>query len=195
MICGHVDSGKSTTTGRLIFELGGFDAIHVDLCQPWTKHGGIVLQIPTVFRAHQMPRKKRLLKEIQSKLGYLQGRLVPHGQNAWIATTGGNFLDVPLSLFGVVAHWRIPPPCHGNLRLPSYFARCPHESRLRNAGRCKIRPNQQKQILKRSIVSNLDIGPKTRIISRTRQTATVRPTKRPTAQGTARIWYAFKATC
>ena len=23
MICGHVDSGKSTTTGRLIFELGG----------------------------------------------------------------------------------------------------------------------------------------------------------------------------
>ena len=25
MICGHVDSGKSTTTGRLIFELGGID--------------------------------------------------------------------------------------------------------------------------------------------------------------------------
>ena len=23
VICGHVDSGKSTTTGRLIFELGG----------------------------------------------------------------------------------------------------------------------------------------------------------------------------
>ena len=23
MICGHVDSGKSTTTGHLIFELGG----------------------------------------------------------------------------------------------------------------------------------------------------------------------------
>jgi len=25
-VCGHVDSGKSTTTGRLIFELGGLDA-------------------------------------------------------------------------------------------------------------------------------------------------------------------------
>merc|ERR1711939_646034 len=25
VICGHVDSGKSTTTGRLIFELGGID--------------------------------------------------------------------------------------------------------------------------------------------------------------------------
>ena len=24
MICGHVDSGKSTTTGCLLFELGGF---------------------------------------------------------------------------------------------------------------------------------------------------------------------------
>ena len=23
VICGHVDSGKSTTTGRLLFELGG----------------------------------------------------------------------------------------------------------------------------------------------------------------------------
>lgn len=23
VICGHVDAGKSTTTGRLIFELGG----------------------------------------------------------------------------------------------------------------------------------------------------------------------------
>jgi elongation factor 1-alpha len=23
VICGHVDSGKSTTTGRLIFDLGG----------------------------------------------------------------------------------------------------------------------------------------------------------------------------
>ena len=23
MICGHIDSGKSTTTGRLIYELGG----------------------------------------------------------------------------------------------------------------------------------------------------------------------------
>jgi elongation factor 1-alpha len=26
VICGHVDSGKSTTTGRLLFELGGIDA-------------------------------------------------------------------------------------------------------------------------------------------------------------------------
>jgi translation elongation factor EF-Tu-like GTPase len=26
VICGHVDSGKSTTTGRLIFELGGIPA-------------------------------------------------------------------------------------------------------------------------------------------------------------------------
>merc|ERR1711988_795175 len=25
VICGHVDSGKSTTTGRLLFELGGID--------------------------------------------------------------------------------------------------------------------------------------------------------------------------
>ena len=25
VICGHVDSGKSTTTGRLIFELGGIE--------------------------------------------------------------------------------------------------------------------------------------------------------------------------
>ena len=25
VICGHVDSGKSTTTGRLIFEMGGID--------------------------------------------------------------------------------------------------------------------------------------------------------------------------
>ena len=25
VICGHVDSGKSTTTGHLIFELGGID--------------------------------------------------------------------------------------------------------------------------------------------------------------------------
>ena len=25
VICGHVDSGKSTTTGRLIFELGGIN--------------------------------------------------------------------------------------------------------------------------------------------------------------------------
>jgi elongation factor 1-alpha len=25
VICGHVDSGKSTTTGRLIYELGGID--------------------------------------------------------------------------------------------------------------------------------------------------------------------------
>jgi len=25
VICGHVDSGKSTTTGRLLFELGGIE--------------------------------------------------------------------------------------------------------------------------------------------------------------------------
>jgi elongation factor 1-alpha len=25
VICGHVDSGKSTTTGHLLFELGGLD--------------------------------------------------------------------------------------------------------------------------------------------------------------------------
>ena len=25
VICGHVDSGKSTTTGRLLFELGGIN--------------------------------------------------------------------------------------------------------------------------------------------------------------------------
>ena len=25
VICGHVDSGKSTTTGRLIFDLGGIN--------------------------------------------------------------------------------------------------------------------------------------------------------------------------
>ncbi len=25
VICGHVDAGKSTTTGRLIFELGGIN--------------------------------------------------------------------------------------------------------------------------------------------------------------------------
>ena len=26
VICGHVDSGKSTTTGRLLFDLGGIPA-------------------------------------------------------------------------------------------------------------------------------------------------------------------------
>ena len=30
VICGHVDSGKSTTTGRLIFELGGIPARELD---------------------------------------------------------------------------------------------------------------------------------------------------------------------
>ena len=30
VICGHVDSGKSTTTGRLIFELGGIPEREVE---------------------------------------------------------------------------------------------------------------------------------------------------------------------
>ena len=30
VICGHVDAGKSTTTGRLIFELGGISAREVE---------------------------------------------------------------------------------------------------------------------------------------------------------------------
>merc|ERR1712151_158943 len=30
VICGHVDSGKSTTTGRLIFELGGISEREVE---------------------------------------------------------------------------------------------------------------------------------------------------------------------
>lgn len=30
VICGHVDAGKSTTTGRLLFELGGIDAREVE---------------------------------------------------------------------------------------------------------------------------------------------------------------------
>jgi len=30
VICGHVDSGKSTTTGRLIFELGGLPERELD---------------------------------------------------------------------------------------------------------------------------------------------------------------------
>jgi elongation factor 1-alpha len=30
VICGHVDAGKSTTTGRLIFDLGGIDAREMD---------------------------------------------------------------------------------------------------------------------------------------------------------------------
>lgn len=37
VICGHVDAGKSTTTGRLIFELGGISeremvSLHVLFC-------------------------------------------------------------------------------------------------------------------------------------------------------------------
>jgi elongation factor 1-alpha len=30
VICGHVDAGKSTTTGRLIFELGGISEREVE---------------------------------------------------------------------------------------------------------------------------------------------------------------------
>ena len=30
VICGHVDSGKSTTTGRLLFELGGIPEREVE---------------------------------------------------------------------------------------------------------------------------------------------------------------------
>ena len=30
VICGHVDSGKSTTTGRLLFELGGIPPRELD---------------------------------------------------------------------------------------------------------------------------------------------------------------------
>ena len=30
VICGHVDSGKSTTTGRLLFELGGIPERELD---------------------------------------------------------------------------------------------------------------------------------------------------------------------
>ncbi len=30
VICGHVDSGKSTTTGRLLFELGGIPQREMD---------------------------------------------------------------------------------------------------------------------------------------------------------------------
>ena len=33
VICGHVDSGKSTTTGRLIFELGGINAREMEKLQ------------------------------------------------------------------------------------------------------------------------------------------------------------------
>ena len=30
VVCGHVDAGKSTTTGRLLFELGGLDQRNLD---------------------------------------------------------------------------------------------------------------------------------------------------------------------
>jgi len=30
VVCGHVDAGKSTTTGRLIFELGGISERDMD---------------------------------------------------------------------------------------------------------------------------------------------------------------------
>ena len=33
VVCGHVDAGKSTTTGRLIYELGGIDAREMEKLQ------------------------------------------------------------------------------------------------------------------------------------------------------------------
>ena len=40
VICGHVDSGKSTTTGRLLFELGGIPEREMEKLKAEAEHLG-----------------------------------------------------------------------------------------------------------------------------------------------------------
>jgi elongation factor 1-alpha len=40
VICGHVDSGKSTTTGRLLFELGGISEREMEKLKENESRGG-----------------------------------------------------------------------------------------------------------------------------------------------------------
>ena len=42
VVCGHVDSGKSTTTGRLIYDLGGIPEREIGL----DKEGRVILKMP-----------------------------------------------------------------------------------------------------------------------------------------------------
>ncbi|GAB5370644.1 hypothetical protein AAMO2058_001510600 [Amorphochlora amoebiformis] len=54
VICGHVDSGKSTTTGRLLFELGGIDQREVERLKTEAK----ALNKETFLFAFYMDRQK-----------------------------------------------------------------------------------------------------------------------------------------
>eukprot|EP00466_Bigelowiella_natans_P008124 jgi/Bigna1/73872/fgenesh1_pg.26_\ len=54
VICGHVDSGKSTTTGRLLFELGGIDEREIERLKTEAK----ALNKETFLFAFYMDRQK-----------------------------------------------------------------------------------------------------------------------------------------
>ena len=44
VVIGHVDSGKSTTTGHLIYQCGGIDKRTIEKCEKEAQEGGILLE-------------------------------------------------------------------------------------------------------------------------------------------------------